>query len=293
MLAGAWVLVLVPLMDALQAFGWAAHVPVPSLFDYRSIVTLDDTFICWPGLSSGWPGAYQPLVFCIGVVLLFSKERGRRRDKLDWTRRWGVLCSYVVLLLSAVPVLYICALVMTGIAACFVSIPPKYQPEATQWFVDVSTTYLRYGPHPKPIVSAVLTSFSSITILLACVPLFDALRSIGPKRPAMILLAPLALFSLLHLAQAGRYCLGFPGGPPSEFYRYEQYFCPQLLVGRIAGLPTGLAGVPGVNMPASLLSAFVEAAKWCIVLAIALWLTIARFATWRQGNRLCGQYDRT
>src|SRR5687767_2120990 len=109
MLAGAWILVLLPLMNALSAFGWASSVPVPPVFDFRGPLTLDNTFLYHMLL-------YESLVFCIGVVLLFSKERGRRRSKLDWTRRWGVICSYVVLLLSAVQVLLIAALVLAGIA---------------------------------------------------------------------------------------------------------------------------------------------------------------------------------
>jgi len=174
MIAGVWVLVLLPLVDALQARGWATDIPVPSIFDLRGPLTLNDTFI----FGWGWGlGVYQPLVFCIGVVLLFSKEQGRRRGKLDWTRRWGVLCSYVVLLLSASQILYICALVFAGIAACFISIPLKYQPHSIQFFIEVSTACLRYGPSPMIGAAIVLVAFSSITILLACIPLFDALRS--------------------------------------------------------------------------------------------------------------------
>src|SRR5688500_4710590 len=66
MLAGAWILVLTPLLDALIAFKWASSVPVPTVFDFRGTVrTLDDTLLCFGGV-------YEPLVFCIGVVLLFS-----------------------------------------------------------------------------------------------------------------------------------------------------------------------------------------------------------------------------
>src|SRR5437660_8079553 len=202
-LAGSWVLVFLPLMDALKTFDWASSVPVPTVFDFRGNVrTLDDTLVCYPGV-------YPPLVFCMGVVLLFSKERGRRRNRLDWTRRWGVLCSYVVLLLSAAQVLFIAALVLAGITALFLSMPLKYQPPVTQLFVHLSTAYLRYGAYPKDVSVVVLVAFSSIAILLACVPLFDALRSSAPKWVAEILLAPLALFALMHLAEAVRYELGF------------------------------------------------------------------------------------
>src|SRR4051794_23564432 len=94
--AGAGGLGFLPLVDALDVFEWTSRVPVPSPFDGRfGVRTLDDTLVTGPGV-------YAPLAFCVGAALLFSKERGRRRGSLDWTRRWGVLCSYVVLLLSAV-----------------------------------------------------------------------------------------------------------------------------------------------------------------------------------------------
>src|SRR5207247_2009648 len=151
MLAGMWILVLLPLMEALKAFGWASSAHVPNIFGFPGALTLDETFLCNMGM-------YQPLLFCIGVVLLFSKERGRRRGRLDWTRRWGVLCSYAVLLLSATRVLFITALVLAGIAALFQSMPPKYQPVVTPLFVDVSTAYLRYGPYPKQGSGVVLVA---------------------------------------------------------------------------------------------------------------------------------------
>ena len=270
MLAGAWVLVLLPLMDALNTFGWASHLPVPSVFGYDAVRTLDDTLICWPGV-------YQPVVFCIGIVLLFSKERGRRGGQLDWTRRWGILCSYVLLLLGALPVLFIASLVMAGIAALCISMPLKYQPHATKLFVDLSFAYLRYGPYPKPIAGVVRVAFSSIAILLACIPLFNALASSGPKRLAATLLAPLALFSLLHLAQAGGYWLGISS---TDVFHHEVYFWPELLVNEVAGLPTAL------NPPGSMLIPWLaEAVKWSVVLAIAVWFTIAQLAAWWQRKK--------
>lgn len=268
MLAGAWVLVLVPLMAALREFGWAERVPVPNVFGFPGTVrTLAETFLSYFDV-------YQALVFCIGVVLLFSKERGRRRARLDWTRRWGVVCSYVTLLLSAAPMVFISALVLTGISALFLSMPVKNQPEVTQAFVAVSTTLLRYGPHPKDVAHVLVVASSSIAILLACVPLFDALRSSGPKRAAAILVAPLALFSLLHLAQAGRYLVGFSNVTSRDVTRYAVYFSPELLVSPLADLPAGR--VSG----AALEDLTLEVAKWCTVLAIAAWLTIARLAAW-------------
>jgi hypothetical protein len=185
-----------------------------------------------------------------------------------------------VLLLSAAPVVFIAALVLAGISAIFLSMPLKYQPGVTQLFVDVSAALLRYGPHPKPVAGGVLAAFSSFAILLACVPLFDALRSSGPTRLAAILLAPLALFSLMYLAQAGRYCLGFSGASSADVVRYGVYFWPEVLVRHIADLPAR------PNLSGSVRSAvLVEAAKWCIVLTIAVWLSIARLGARWQGKK--------
>jgi hypothetical protein len=268
MLAGAWILLLLPLVDLLRAFGWTSSLTVPTVIDYRGPLLLEETLLFWPGV-------YRPLVFCIGVVLLFSKERGRRRGKLDWTRRWGVLCSYVVLLLSAVPVLFIASLVLVGISAMFIAIPFKYQPGVIPLFVNLGTTYLYYGPQPKANIDIVLVAFSSIGILLACIALFDALRSSGPRLLAQILLAPLAAFSLIYLAQVGEYFLRFPNVTSAAIAPYGEYFRPEFFVGQIGDLPS-LHYASG-----STLGAFAtEAAKWLIVLAIAVWLTLARLAAW-------------
>jgi hypothetical protein len=276
-LAGVWVLVLVPLIDALMASGWAASVPVPSIAAFRGGVrTLDEALVCYPGV-------YAPLAFCIGVVLLFSKECGRRRGPLDWTRRWGVICSYVVMLLAAAQILFLCAYVLTGIAATFLYMPLRYQPPVTPLFAAVSSGYLRFGPYPREMSVVVLVAFSSITILLASIALFDALRSCGSKRLAVILLAPLVVFALMHVAQAGRYALGISSGPPSEFFRYSVYFWPELLR-HIAGVWVGVT-VTG-SMPSAMA---VEGTKWCVVVGIAVWLSIAQFAAWRQRKKSSGR----
>ena len=280
MLAGTWILVLVPLMDVLKAFGWA--VPVPTLFDYMGTVrTLNDTLL-------GWPDVYETLAFCVGVVLLFSKERGRRPDQLDWTRRWGVLCTYVVLLLRAAEVLFIASLVLVGISALCMSMPLKLQPALTGFFLHVSTAFLLYGAHPGNMSVIVLVAFSSITILLACIPLWDALRSSGPKRIAAILLAPLALFALLHLGEAG-YGLASSGRASADLYGYEVYFCPEPLVEAMAGRPAAYGFIYSSRPMALGATVVLEAAKWCIILAIAIWLTLAQLAAWRQARRAAGR----
>ena len=265
-LAGVWVLVLLPLVDVLQATGWAAAIPVPVVFDFRGTVrTLDDTFVC-----NGW--VYPPLAFCIGVVLLFSRQRGRRPNRLAWTRRWGVLCTYATFVLAAAPMLFISALVLIGIGSLFLSMPSMDQPGLTPWFVGVGSAYLRYGPQPHAAAAGVVqAAFSSVAVLLACVPLYDALRSSGPERAAALLVAPLALFSLAELARVARSCIGIPGGPASDVSPYGVYFCPAMLVGG-AGPSLGTLAGPGPPLAAVV----VEFAKWATVLTIAVWLSIAR-----------------
>ena len=273
-LAGTWVLVLLPLMDVLNASGLAARVPVPTLWDSRGTVsTLDHTL-------AAYPGVYQPLAFCIGLVLLFSRERGRRPGRLDWTRRWGVLCSYVVLLLSATQFLFIAALVMTGIAALFLAMPLEYQPGVTLLFMRLGWAYLRFGPNPMEAAGVVLIAFSSVVVLLACVPLFDALRSSGSERLAAILLVPLALFSLMYLLQAGWFGLGGSSLASPDILHYWVYFRPELLVKYVETRPYR------PNLSGSTLGDFiVEATKWCTVLSIAVWLNVAQVATWRRRKK--------
>lgn len=272
MLLGVWILAFMPLMDVLQSFDWISSVPVPGIF-HHTPRTLDQTFLGGMEMRVD-----QPLLFSMGIVLLFSKERGRRRRRLEWTRRWGIICSYVTFALSAAQILFFPALVLTGIAALFLSMPLKYQPGVTRLFVEVGPVFLRYV-YPKPVSYAVLVAFSSVAILLACVPLFEALRSISPKRLAAILVAPLALFAVAHFVQAGLYCIGSSRVTLEAVSKYGVYFRPELVVGGIADLPGSL------NLSGwALIALVVELVKWCTIFAIAVWLTIARFSPSRQGR---------
>jgi hypothetical protein len=287
MLAGTWILVLVPLMEAYNNFEWIPRLPAPPVFDFRGAIhTLDNTLLSFTGV-------YQPLIFCIGIVLLFSRERGRRPARFDWTRRWGVLSSYIVLLLSAAQVLVIGALVLAGIAAIFQSMPLRYQPATTRTFVELSAGYLRYGAYPSEMSGVVVVAFSSIGMLLACIPLFDALRSTAPRNPrnprrlqriVAILLAPVAFFALLYLSQAVRYGLGFTSVfSLAEVLRHGVYFWPPALVAPIAG-PSAYAGLPAGWRPTPG-DSIVEFAKWGIVVTIAVWLSIAQLAAWGHGKK--------
>jgi hypothetical protein len=233
MLAGVWILVLLPLMLVLTAVPETASLPIPNVLGLPGRLRLDETLLSDMSV-------YESLIFCVGAALLFSKERGRRRDRFDWTRRWGVICTYVVLLLSAAELLLLCALVLTAIGAVFMALPLKYQPRATPLFVDVGTFYLHYGPYPHDIVVVVTVMFSSMVILLACVPLFNALRSSGPRQFAAILVVPLALFSLIHAGQAFLYSIGIVSTANwTDVWMLGTYFRPYVLVKFAAGALAG------------------------------------------------------
>lgn len=178
-------------------------------------------------------------------------------------------------LLSAVSVLFITALVSVGIGALFMSIPPRYQPGMTQRWIDLSTAYLRHGPHPRNITSAVLIAFSSAAVLLACAPLYDALRISGPRRLAQVLLAPLVLFALLNLTYATSYWFAPPRVPWANVGDYELYFQPNVIARELLRLSDG---GEWSRLPVAF---FIEVAKWSTMLTIALWLTLARFAAGR------------
>jgi hypothetical protein len=171
-------------------------------------------------------------------------------------------------------------LVLVGIAALFLSMGLKYQPRVTQLVVDLSTGYLRYGPWPNEMALTARVGFSAIVMLLACIPLFDALRSSGGRRLVWILLAPLALFALYNLAQAVRLALGVWHVPLFSGYVdiYGIYFWPQALAQYIWPTPPPMYYLPRVTLTAFL----VEAIKWCIILTIAVWLSIAQLAARRR-----------
>jgi hypothetical protein len=275
MLAGVWILVLLPLIGALLAFEPTSNLRVPNVFGFPGAITLGES------LASN-RGVYDALMFCMGVVLLFSKERARPRSRLDWTPRWGVACSYMVLLLNAVQIFYIATLVMAGIAALFMSMPPKYQPVLTRPFVEISQMYIRYGPCPKNSSFAALVAFSSTAILLACVPLFNALASCGRKWVAVILLAPLALFALVDLALAGWYGLIDRSPSWQGLLLAGDYFRPGLLFWYLNNNRTLTAAGSGLS------DFLIEATKWCAILAIALRLTFAQLAARRHRKRATG-----
>lgn len=259
-------MVFIPLIAVLQQSGLAARVPVP-FTGYAGALTLADSFVTW---------VYTYLVFCIGVVLFFSNERGRRRNPLDWTRRWGVFVSYLVLLLGVPLQLFTAALVLIGIGALCLSLPYENQPGLTEFFITIGSGFITYGPHPSEAADAAATLFSTFAILLACVPIYDALRISGPKAMALVILAPLVAVSMYQIAAATTWYLDplrAGSTPPPPFF-----FEPDLLV-------TGFANLDAIvrNGYFAILRRFVpEAAKWLPFLIIAIWLSLAQARVWRK-----------
>jgi hypothetical protein len=69
----------------------------------------------------------------------------------------------------------------------------------------------------------------------------------------------------------------------ADVYPFTVYFSPRLPLSALAGLPHRRWGwpVPADFPPGSLA---IESAKWCIVLAIAMWLSVAQLLAWRRGS---------
>ena len=257
--AGVWVLVFIPLMCVLKATGIAAALPVLGFFIiHNDSRTLDDTLLASFGV-------FEPLMFCIGTGLLFAKERKRQLTRFDWTRRWGLLCSYVTMLLSAASMLFIAALVGVGIAMLFFSMPPRYAPGGTMILLKASATYLKYGPQEGSLAAPFRVIFSSTAVLMACAPLYDALRRTGVKRLAAIAVVPLATFSVVQCLLAMVSYFQPLGMQFVERFLYIVYFYPHVLFADVD---------PWVTHSPNILF-LIELIKWVDVLMVAVWLTIA------------------
>ena len=267
MLAGVWVLTLMPLLPVLQASGLAESVPLPLPFDYYNTVTaVDHTLLVM---------LYPWLGFCTGVVLLFARERHRRAGRLDWTRRWGVIGSYVVLLLGFSTFTLLLGLVSIGIAALFLTLPPDNQPPVTDLMIALETGLIYYAPQASDVAVTVLAASSAFLMLLACAPLYAALRSSGLRRLAVVPLATLAAIALFQVGSATWFAFNRPvsfnlQAPPGFFFQ------PAALVGYAASLLTGSSTWWTPWFAAG------EAAKWLAITTTALWLTGAQVRSWRR-----------
>ena len=121
------------------------------------------------------------------------------------------------------------------------------------------------------VIYAVAPVTSACVILLACFPIYDALRCSGSRKLALILLVPLALISLWQIWGAVHWYLNLPWSgdytPPMFFF--DDFLLPSLTNGQIGGRTL-------------LLALALEAAKWLIFFAIAIWLTVEQARAWRK-----------
>ena len=267
MLAGAWVLAMIPLFQVLRQLGVA--YPLPALPGLRhAIETFDDTYLAM----------VDPLpTFCIGAVLLFSRERGRRDGRLDWTRRWGVVSSYLMVLLGVIGFGPVTALVAVGIAALFYSLPIQYQPAIGPVLANAGAAYIYYVPFGTDAAYFVLGATSAAVMLLACVPLYDALRSSGPRWLAIALLTPLGAAAAVQVFVAVASC--FISGPTPWFDAplFAQFFFKPAVVAALVARDSPPWLAP--RLPADL-GAY-EFVKWLVCLLAAVWLTTAQLAALR------------
>ena len=262
MIAAAWVLTLVPLVAVLEDLGWTSRVSPPKFSHLQAGQSLDETLLI---------ELYDYLVFCIGVVLLFSREGGRRAGRFDSTRRWGIVGSYLVLLLGFTEFAFIAALVMLGIAAVFHSMPLAYEPAITPWLVRLGRGYLVYGAAPGKVADTALACGSSLVVLLGCVPLFNALRSSGPKVFARVLLIPLVTTSVFQIGGALLSALN-PMLLPPQWVTYRWFFFNSSMLAH---------GLTEFSPTFHTRDFFVELAKWLACAGSACWLSIAQIAAFR------------
>jgi hypothetical protein len=166
---------------------------------------------------------------------------------------------------------------VAGVAALFIAMPLKFQPGSIDFLVGISSGYLRYAPSPKFSAFGVQIVFSAITVFLGGVPLFNALRSCGSKLFAAVLLGPLILFSLIQMVRGARYYAA--NGiffTEYNFFYCSVYFWPEAFLRNYAGDPNMLdTGTP------ALIASLAEAIKWCTMLTIAVWLSVAQVVAWR------------
>lgn len=277
-LAGLWVLLLVPvylLVDALLDV--SARVPVPTVFDYRGGVRFLSETSLLP--------IVRQVLYPVGLVLLFSRERFRRRHRLDWTRRWGVFGCYLLLPLGLVGILFIGSLVLAGIGALLMSMPLRQQPEATDFIIGLGHRWVRYAPQSSRWSEVALLIISMGVVLLACVPLYHALRSVGAGWMGRALLASIVGGVGVTLVILGLHLYGHSvGGPYESSYLF---FHPGSLAHELIAryLPHDARRLGAWGATAGIYHwamAVLDLVKLLALLIITLWLTVAQVHSWRR-----------
>ena len=271
MLAGIWVMALLPIFAVLREFGWAAQISMPGWFDGPGgSHTLDRTFLLdWIGIDP-WP------TFLIGVPLLFAKERFRRRNRLDWTRRWGLLFCCLVLVLGIVFLMPVVSLVMIGIAALFFTLPLTNQPAATEWLAAIGGGYARLGLVDIDVAASsyAVAAAASLSVLVAATRIAEALRATGLRFISWLVVAPLIGYAAFNGASV--VLMGIEVSAEDSLPHFPFLFSPVAIAITIAR-PEGSIEIDGwFDLAISW-----QSLNWLIVLAIALWLTVAQIRSWR------------
>ena len=265
-LFGIWILVLLQVLLWFEWNGWFSHIPVPSIWPgYVEFDSLDDTLATW---------YWAAPVFCIGVVLLFAKERNRRRNRLEWTQRMGVFLTYCVALLVFVPTAFIFSLVAIGFAALFHTLPMEDQPAFTELMVTISAAFIGSGLHPTDASDVALPAFSAAVVILGCRTLYLAIISSGSRGLAITVIAPLMLVASVYILATPLFWLR---SGQYEVIAPENYFFNGHGIGAIVDVITRFA-VPSSGRPIDLLANIAITLCTCF---IAVWLTLAQVRSWR------------
>ena len=272
MVAGAWLLALIPAMDVLEQIGWSERIMLPALFE-GGLRPLSETFF-----STFWTLPY--LLYCTGFALLLTPESERRRGRFDWTRRWGMIGLSLVVMLGFLELMIVPALVGLGVTALFFTLPLSHQPEMAELLGTVSIELLCLPLQGGTDQSfAALLAISGLVVIFACVRLFDALRSIGPWWLAAALLSLLVIPMTLQVVAAA---LFFVEHPRAEDLPIAPFFVePWNLVFEIVTLYYDAMSPSAVT-----LHGMVEMVKWFGIVTFATCLTVAQIhARWTRGSK--------
>lgn len=275
--AGLWVLVLlIPLPAVLTAV-----LPPSEPF---GPYTFTDAFRYWY-LESYAPMIWAPVVFCMGMVLIFSRERGTRPRRLDRVRRWGGISAWVLLPVTALAVSGITLLVIAGIRN---QVGPPGDPAFAAFARRFSVTWSDWGFIAMQFLSAGL-------VLMMGLVLYDALVRCGSKGLARLmvgvglpLVALQVVFTIFYAAGAAW---------AEDIIQWEGFFHPYPLANgaiewyyRAVGLGGGAYIYAGYYAEVTPLPAAgdirgwvyyglgfpLELIKFLLLLAIAVQLTFAR-----------------
>ena len=274
MVAGVWVLLALAFMPLLPA----DRIPVPQFPGMPDRTgTLADSL----AFSRFFRPLYEPGLFLIGAALLFARERGRRAGRLDWTRRWGLFAVTATFLYGWAVNLLTVGLVMVGIAALFHSLPLENQPPITRLFALVGAGLIDHGPHGAEAAWATLLVLPSIVVLLACVPLYEALNSTDGRRWMIALvLLPLTATAAVRVVAVGWEWLTDIDqflGPPVGIYFFNS-----AAVAAIVG-HVGLDADAGIDRT-SIGWTLAEGVKLLVLGTIAVWLTTDQVLAWRHAS---------